>query len=80
MSIVDIIDEEPLYCLKKLSGVRDSESNFTLIFEFDKNKFFRNSIIKKHFIVEDETPIKSLGDKIEWNNGFNCTTENRKNV
>ena len=61
--------------LTKIEYARINNSyDFIIRFHFDENPYFKNKIITKQFnMMDDETPIKSIGTVIEWKEGMNLT-------
>ncbi|CAD8101789.1 unnamed protein product [Paramecium sonneborni] len=64
--------------LKSLTKIeyepQEKSDNFSLNFYFAPNDYFKNTVLKKKFILKDgENPVKSEGTIIEWNDGKNVT-------
>uniref|UniRef100_A0A5B6YZI3 Uncharacterized protein n=1 Tax=Davidia involucrata TaxID=16924 RepID=A0A5B6YZI3_DAVIN len=71
-------DEEALKYLKDIKWCRiDNPKGFKLEFFFDRNPFFKNSVLTKTYhMIDDDEPIleKAIGMEIEWSPG-KCLTQ-----
>lgn len=76
-----LLDGRALRYLKDVKWSRiDSPKGFTLEFFFNKNPFFKNTVLTKtyEFLDEDETILyKAIGLKIEWY-PENCLTQTQQ--
>ncbi|KAM3138143.1 hypothetical protein pb186bvf_009816 [Paramecium bursaria] len=73
--------DEPIlkHIIKVEYQQQDGSENFTLLFYFQQNDFFQNTILKKKFVLKDgENPVKSEGTMIDWNEGKNVTKKQMK--
>ncbi|PAN28895.1 hypothetical protein PAHAL_5G184600 [Panicum hallii] len=71
-------DEEALKYLKNIEWCRiDDPKGFKIVFSFDANPFFKNSVLTKTYhMIDEDDPIleKAIGTEIEWYPG-KCLTK-----
>jgi len=66
--------------VKKIEIQKQEDShNFTIVFHFEPNEYFSNTLLKKTFTMKDEeNPVKSEGTIIDWKEGKNVTKKTVK--
>lgn len=75
-------DEEVLKSLIDIRYEKLSDgTSFKLIFEFDKNEFFTDSILEKTFVINEEHMIKEIiSTKINWINKEKFIVKKEKKI
>lgn len=59
--------------------LHDTGYGFDLLFEFEKNDYFNNSILKKSYVMSRQNVIERCeGTTIEWKEGKNITEKKVK--
>jgi nucleosome assembly protein 1-like 1 len=59
--------------------LHDEGYGFDIVFEFEKNDYFTNTILKKTYIMSRQNVIeKCEGTKVEWKEGKNITEKKIK--
>lgn len=74
-------DDEKIFAYLKnveLEFDKESTRNFSVVLTFTDNEWFTNNVLKKTFIYDEtdplgEEPTRTVGTKIEWNDGKNVT-------
>ena len=62
-------DKPVLKCLKEIKCISKENGNFTLEFHFEPNDYFKNIVLKREFILDEEFDIKEIkSDEIFWKN------------
>lgn len=74
-------DEEILEHLENIEYVPDEANplKFELIFTFEENEHFDNTVVKKTIEMNsDDEPKKGYGDELNWKEGKNITVKTIK--